>query len=102
VKLRKQVVFTEEAWTAVEDLTNCANDGFHLGHVSYSDTINAMILSSRTNAEVLRAKHKNVKRTLKAWVSKKEVDIDSLIKDLTELKGKAAKKRVTGTEKEVL
>jgi phage regulator Rha-like protein len=100
VKLRKQVVFTDEAWSAIEELTKTANDGFQLGHINFSDTVNAMIMSSRTTADALRSKHKDLKRTLKSWASKTDVDIDLLIKDLTELKGTTTKRRVAKSEKE--
>ena len=100
MKLRKQVVLTNDAWAAVEALTKSANDGFNLGHITYSDTINAMILSSKASIDTLRAKHTDVRRTLKSWASKKEVDIDSLIKDLTDIKSKATKRRSISSKKE--
>ena len=100
MKLRKQVVLTNEAWAAVEALTKSANDGFNLGHITYSDTINAMIMTSKTSVEALRSKHTDVRRTLKSWAYKKEVDIDSLIKDLNEIKYKATKRRSISSKKE--
>jgi len=92
MKLRKQVVLTGEAWAAVQELTAQANEGFKLGHINYSDTINAMVLGAKVNVEALRGKHTNVKRTLKSWASKKEVDLNALIKDLNELRSKSAKR----------
>lgn len=100
MKLRKQVVFAEDAWAAVDSLTKSANEGFNLGHINYSDTINAMILSSKASVDTLRAKHTDVRRTLKSWASKKEVDIDSLIKELNEIKSKSTKRRTASQSKE--
>jgi len=100
MKLRKQVVFTHDAWAAIQDLTAQANDGFKLGHITYSDTINAMVLTSKANVDTLRAKHTDVKRTLKSWASKKEVDLNALIKDLNELRSKSTKRTATSDGKE--
>ncbi|USN47070.1 MAG: hypothetical protein H6626_12890 [Pseudobdellovibrionaceae bacterium] len=100
MKLRKQVVLTNEAWSVVEGLTKNANSDFKLGHITYSDTINAMIMNSKVSVEGLRSRHTDVRRTLKTWASKKEVDIDSLIKDLNEIKSKATKRRSISSKKE--
>ena len=89
---RLTVVLTDEAWTAVENLTNDANENFKVGWINYSDSINELILSAKVDIKALQTKHTDVRRTLKVLVAQKEIDLDSLIKSLTELKAKTTKR----------
>lgn len=91
MKKRLQVIFTDEAWTAIEALTNEANAGFDGGSINYSDAINEMILMSKVDVKLLQLKHTDLKRSLKALATKDNIDIDSVIKCLMEIKSKSQK-----------
>jgi hypothetical protein len=92
MKKRLQIVMTEETWNAVEIVTNEANENFDVGSISYSDVINEMILSSKVEIKTLQLKHTDLRRSLRAMASKEEVDIDSIIKTLTDMKAKTGKR----------
>lgn len=94
MKKRIQVVLTEEAWAVVEDVTKNANENFDVGAVGYSDAINEMILTARVDIDKLRIKHTDVRRSLRSLASK-EMDLDSVIKHLHELKSKLGRKKTT-------
>lgn len=99
MKKRLQVVLTEEAWTQIEALANEANQNFAAGFITYSDAINEMILTSKADIKTLQLKHTDLRRSLRAMASQAEVDVDSVIKNLMELKAKPVKKRsIQGTE----
>jgi hypothetical protein len=101
MKKRLQVVFTEEAWAAVEALTNDANQNFDVGTISFSDAINEMVLSSRVDIKTLQNKHTDIRRTLRVMASQENVDIDSVIKNLKELKSNSVQKKTIPTTQEV-
>ena len=94
---RLQVMVSLEAWNAVEALCNEANLGFEAGNVSVSDAVNEMILSARVDVKSLQSKRTDLRRALRAMAGKEELDLESVIRSLTELRGKAAKKRGTTT-----
>ena len=93
VKKRLQVVFTDEAWSAVESLTEQVNNNFDSGSINYSDVVNEMILSSRVDLKLLQLKHTDLRRTLRSIASKGEPDLDSVIKHLLELKARSGKRK---------
>jgi hypothetical protein len=94
---RLQVVLSAEAWQAVEALCGEANQGFDGGNISSSDAINEMILCARVDVKGLQLKHTDLRRALRAMAGKKELDLDSVIRALTDLKGKVVKKRGQNT-----
>ncbi len=98
MKKRLQIIMTEDAWQMVETLTNEANQSFEAGSINYSDAINEMILTSRVDVKFLQLKHTDLRRSLRAMAAKEDVDIDSVIKSLTELKAKTPKRKVTAEE----
>ena len=101
MKKRLQIVLTDEAWSAVELLTESANANFEVGSINYSDAINEMILSAKVNITTLQAKHTDLRRSLRMMASKDGLDIESIIQSLMELKAKTNKssaKRGSGTE----
>jgi hypothetical protein len=92
MKKRLQLFLSDEAWTAVENLTTEANTNFDVGNISYSDAINEMITSARVDVKALQLKHTDIRRSLRVMASKENIDIDSIIKSLTELKSKSSKR----------
>jgi|GEM_PF-1202337 len=91
-KKRLQVLFSEEAWSSIESLTEEANRGFEDGSITYSDVVNEMILNSKFDIKTLQAKHTDIKRSLRRMASQGDVDLDSAIKALMELKNKVGKR----------
>jgi hypothetical protein len=100
MKKRLQIVLTDDAWNLVETLTTESNLNFDVGTINYSDTINEMILSSRVDVKALQLKHTDLRRSLRSMASKDDVDIDSIIKSLTELKTKTVKRKPFSNQEE--
>ena len=89
---RLSLCISAEAWQAVEEVTNEATQNFDVGSISYSDVINEMILTSKVDIKTLQLKHTDLRRSLRSMAAKEDVDIDTIIKNLSELKQKIAKK----------
>lgn len=92
MKKKLQVVLNDETWTAIEGLTKEANDGFINGTITYSDIVNEILLTAKLDIRGLQAKHTNIRKSLRLMASQKEIDIDSAIRALMDLKSKGAKK----------
>ena len=92
MKRKLQVVLNDETWTAIEGLTKEANDGFINGTITYSDIVNEILLTAKLDIRGLQAKHTNIRKSLRLMASQKEIDIDSAIRALMDLKSKGAKK----------
>ncbi len=92
IKKRLQVIFTDESWRAVDDATSEANRDFEVGTVSYSDVINEMILNSKIDIKALRTKRTDIRRSLRYFADQENLDVDSVIKTLTELRTKTVRK----------
>lgn len=89
-KKRLQVILSDEAWAAVEKLTDDANAEFEAGTINYSDAINEMILTSKVDIKVLQTKHTDIRRSLRVMASKDSLDLDNVIKTLMELKSRSS------------
>ena len=100
-KKRLQVILNDEAWAVVETITNEANNNFETGTINYSDVINEMILSSKVDLKALQLKHTDLRRSLRVMASKDEIDLDSIIKALTELRSKSNGRKVQKGEEAV-
>jgi len=98
---RLQVIFSDDAWQIIENISHEANDGFEVGSINYSDVINELILCSKIDLKTLQLKHTDVRRSLKVMAAKSEIDLDSAIRALTELKAKITKRKVTQSTPEV-
>ena len=98
---RLQVAFTDDTWTMVEAFTTQANENFDVGSISYSDVINELVCNSKIDIKNLQSKHTDVRRSLKSFASQKDIDLDVIIKTLTELKGKPQKKKSNPQSQEV-
>ncbi len=92
MKKKIQIVLSDEAWTALENLTKEANDGFLNGTINYSDVANELISTGKIDIRGLQAKHTNIRKSLRLMASQKEIDIESAIKALMDLKSKGVKK----------
>jgi hypothetical protein len=89
---RVQIILDEEAWKIVEDVCSEANENFSLGSVTYSDTINDLILRSKPDVRQLQQKHTDIRRSLKHLAKQKDIDVESAIKALSEMVSKSAKR----------
>jgi hypothetical protein len=93
MKRKIQINLSEEAWELVEGISNEASQNFELGSIGYSDVINEMILTSKVDIKTLQLKNTDLRRTLRVMATKDSVDLDGIIKSLTELKAKGLKKK---------
>lgn len=82
---RLQIILNADAWAQVETITNEANDGFQAGSISYSDTVNEMILGSKVDIKQLQLKHTDFRRAIRN-ATKEGLELDSVIKMLQELR----------------
>jgi hypothetical protein len=92
-KKRIQVILNDEAWSAVEALTKEASENFETGSINYSDVINEMVLNSKVDVKALQLKHTDLRRSLKVLALKSDLDLDSAIKSLMELKARSSGKK---------
>ncbi|MBL7716358.1 MAG: hypothetical protein JNL01_12905 [Bdellovibrionales bacterium] len=88
-----QVIFSDESWAQVESIYNKASEDFDSGSISYSDVINEIVLTSNVDIKTLQSKHIDVRRSLRSFASQENINLDDLIRTLTDLKGKPTKKR---------
>lgn len=96
MKKKIQIVLSDEAWSALDNLTKEANDGFVNGTINYSDVANELIATGKIDIRGLQAKHTNIRKSLRLMASQKEIDIESAIKALMDLKSKGVKKTTRG------
>lgn len=89
---RVQIILDDEAWKIVEDVCNEANENFSLGSVTYSDTINDLIMRSKPDVKQLQQKHTDIRRSLKHLAKQKDIDVERAIKMLSEMVSKSAKR----------
>lgn len=92
MKKKLQILLTEEAWNLLDNLTKEANDGFKNGHISWSDVINEILLTAKLDIRALQAKRTNIRKSLRLMASQKDIDFDSAIKHLMDLRSKSGKK----------
>jgi len=96
MKKKLQVVLSDETWAALDGFTKEANEGFVNGTITYSDVVNEILLAAKLDIRGIQAKHTNIRKSLRFMAAQKEIDIDSAIKALMELKSKGAKKPLRG------
>ncbi len=96
MKRKLQVILNDDSWAALESLTKEANDGFVNGSLTYSDIVNEIVLTAKLDIRGLQAKHTNIRKSLRLMAAQKEIDIDSAIRALMDLKSKGTKKSSKG------
>lgn len=92
MKKKLQVILSDESWTTLENLTKESNDGFVNGSITFSDVINEVLQTAKLDIRGLQAKHTNIRKSLRIMAAQREIDIDSAIRALMDLKSKGAKK----------
>lgn len=98
---RLQIALSDEAWRNVEALSAEANQGFEVGHITYSDVINEMVLCAKPDVKLLQSKHTSVRKSLLMLSAQKGLDLDAAIKALTELRAKTKRASRAQAESEV-
>jgi hypothetical protein len=93
-----QINLNEEAWKALETAAQEANHEFTAGTVTLSDVANEMILNAKIDVRILQAKHANIRKALRVMATQKDIDIESAIKNLMEMKSRAGQKRTSKTQ----
>ena len=101
---RLQIILTEEAWATVDSLTTQANTSFDMGTINYSDIVNEMIISAKIDLKTLQLKHTDLRRSLRALASQKNIDLDTAIRTLSEIKSKIGRRspKAPPTQEEML
>lgn len=95
-----QIVLSEEAWSILESMTSESNNGFKNGSITYSDVVNEYLQGGKIDIRLLQAKHTNIRKSLRLMASQKEIDLDSAIRSLQELKARSAKRASKGATAE--
>lgn len=92
MKRKLQVVLNDESWNSLEAIIKEANEGFVNGSITISDVVNEIVLNAKIDIRALQSKHINVRKSLRILATQKEIDIDSAIRTLMDLKSKGVKK----------
>jgi hypothetical protein len=92
MKKKLQIVLNDDSWSSLESMTKDANEGFVNGSITFSDVVNEVLIAAKLDIKGLQAKHTNIRKSLRLMASQKEIDIDSAIKALMDLKSKGVKK----------
>lgn len=92
MKRKLQVALNDDSWSALDALTKEANEGFKNGFITFSDVVNEVIVNAKIDMRALQAKHTNIRKSLRLLAAQKEIDIDSAIRNLMDLKAKGAKR----------
>lgn len=87
-----QINLNKESWSLLDGITKEANEDFQLGTITYSDVVIEAILQSRIDIRALQAKHVNLRKSLRLLATKKDIDIDMVIKQMTDLKQRGGKR----------
>lgn len=90
---RIQVIISDQALAKLEKVFHDATHDFQVGTISLADLISEMILVSDVDIKELRAKHTNLKKSLLMLAKDKDLDIETALKTLQELKNKNTKKQ---------
>lgn len=93
---RLQIYLPDECWQVVEGQLKEANENFVTGSISYSDLVCEMILTSRVDIKSLQLKRTDLRKSLKVLAAQPDIDLDTVIKHLSEMKPKMNKKSGRG------
>ncbi len=96
MKKKLQIVMSDDSWMTLENLTKEANDGFVNGSITFSDVVNEILITAKLDIKGLQAKHTNIRKSLRLMAAQKEIDIDSGIRALMEIKSKGGRKQTRG------
>ena len=89
---RLQIMLSDSAYETVEKTQKQAVDGFPQVKINFSDVIEAMIPNSKVNLTELRLKHTDLRRTLLDLAKRKDLSVEDIVNQMSELKGALGKK----------
>lgn len=89
---RIQLLLPQNAIDQLEKIRKEVNTGFDVGSIGLSDVATEIIMSAEIDVKEIRIKHINVKRYLKHLAKDDNIDIDTALKTLQELRSQLAKK----------
>jgi len=89
---RLQVILSDDAWAEIERVHKDAMDGFKTGSINYSDVINEMVLNSKIDLKELRLKHTDIRKSLLNLAKSENLDVESALKILNEIRSRTSKK----------
>ncbi len=89
---RVQIFLTNEAQRLVDEQLKEANENFKSGNITISDLISEMVVNSKIDIKSLQLKRTDLRRSLRVMANQPDLDLDTIIKNLTELKSKTPKK----------
>lgn len=87
-----QVTLSDEAWTLLDGLLKQLKDEHKSISINCSELVSEIILSTKIDLKNLQTKYTNLRKSLRELSAMKEIDLDSMIKSLVELKNKTNKK----------
>ncbi len=100
---RTQIYLTDEAQRLLDEKLKEANANFKTGVITVSNLVSEMVLSSKVDIKSLQLKRTDLRRSLRVMADQPDLDLDTVMKALSELKAKSPKKSVhPQTEKEEL
>lgn len=94
---RTQIYLSEEAQKLVDDCLKEANENFRTGTITLSDLVSEMILNSKIDIKSLQLKRTDLRRSLRLMSDLPDLDLDTVMRTLSELKIKPTKKSVRGS-----
>lgn len=97
---RIQVILSEQALVKLEKTHEEAKKGFQTGTISLADVLNEMILESNLDLKELRTKHTNLKKSLLKLAKEKDLDVETALKVIQDLKSKLTKKNLKSVQKQ--
>lgn len=89
---RLQVDLSEEAQRIVDQKFKEANANFKSGTIRLGDLVSEMIITSKVDIRSLQLKRTNLRRSLHAMADQPNLDLDTAIKTLIDLRQKTYKK----------
>ncbi|MEK6555652.1 MAG: hypothetical protein AABZ31_10455 [Bdellovibrionota bacterium] len=96
---RMRLNLADEACELLNTYTTEANAGFKQGRISKTDVLNEIILSTKVEIDGLRAKHIDVRKSLRLLSEEKQIDVHSALHALIEIKNQSAKANRRETKK---
>lgn len=93
--MTKRITLTleKEAIDAFDKLFVSVNEGFEAGRITVSDLMTEIILSARIDIRALQLKHSDLRKSLRALSNREEIDLETAIKTLTEMRGRVGRRR---------
>lgn len=90
---RLQVFLAPEAMSIVENIIKEANDNFSAGRINYSHVLTELVLNSKVDIKALQLKHTDWRRCIRSYSADEQMDLETVLKNLNELRSVSAKRK---------